>query len=364
MPQKDQIWRALRTVRYPGYNRDIVSFGLVQRVAAEETGATVTLAIGHLAPEVQQAIVQEVHRTLQALSEDLRVRVEVSRPDTVPHARRVETTTVRPSGIRSLIAVGSGKGGVGKSTVAVNLAVSLAQQGLRVGLMDADVYGPNVPRMLGVDRLPPPVNGRLTPAEAHGVRLISIAFLVRPEQAVIWRGPMTDKLVRQFFTDVAWGELDVLVVDLPPGTGDIAISLVQYGRPDGAILVITPQGVALDDALKAAGMFHSVQVPLLGVVENMSYFVCDGCGKQHDLFGQGGGARLAQTLGAPLLGQVPFEPLVREGGDQGLPAALRPESAAGRAFRQMAERVQQALQKDRVPALQGVERPLNRREEA
>ena len=349
---KGQIWRKLREVRYPGYTRDIVSFGLVQRVSADETGITVTLAIGHLAPETQQTLLGEVQQALQSLPVAVPMRVQVSRPAVRRSAHEAGAPSARPPGVRAILAVGSGKGGVGKSTVAVNLAVALAQQGLRVGLMDADVYGPNVPRMVGVKALPRPAGSKIPPTTAHGIAVVSLGLLVPPGTAVIWRGPMTDKLVRQFLADVAWGSLDALVVDLPPGTGDIAISLIRHGRPEGAILVVTPQEVALDDALKAADMFRSLQVPILGVVENMSSFVCDGCGKRHDLFGQNGGRRLAQTLDVPLLGQIPLEPLVREAGDQGLPAVLRPESAAGQVFRHIAEQVWQTLQKGQAAVLE------------
>ena len=238
----------------------------------------------------------------------------------------------RPPGVRYVVAVGSGKGGVGKSTVAANLAVALAAQGVRVGLLDADAYGPNVPRMMGVDALPPAANGKLQPAVAHGVRLVSIGFLVSPETPLVWRGPMTDKMVGQFLADVAWGELDLLIVDLPPSTGDIPLSLVKHSWVDGAIVVVTPQDVAVDDARKALGMFQGLGVPVLGVLENMSAFVCTECGARHALFGKGGGRRLAEAAGVPYLGEIPLEARVREAGDEGRPAALDPQSGAGAAF--------------------------------
>jgi len=239
--------------------------------------------------------------------------------------------------VRYVIAVGSGKGGVGKSTVAANLAVALAAQGVRVGLMDADAYGPNVPRMMGVDALPPAANGKLQPAVAHGVRLVSIGFLVSPETPLVWRGPMTDKMVGQFLADVAWGDLDLLIVDLPPSTGDIPLSLVKHSWVDGAIVVVTPQDVAVDDARKALGMFQGLRVPLLGVLENMSYFVCDECQARHALFGEGGGRRLAESAGVPFLGEIPLEMLVRQAGDEGRPAVLDPQSQAGAAFQAVAK---------------------------
>lgn len=337
MALKDQVWQVLKSVSYPGYSRDIVSFGLVKGVTAVNGEVTITLAVDHLEEETQQTLVAAVRDALEALPEVQTLQVEVG--DLASARPRVSRPASQRTHIRRVLAVGSGKGGVGKSTVAINLAVALAQRGLRAGLVDADVYGPNVPRMLGVDALPAPRNGKLIPAEAYGVHLMSIGFLVRPDQAVMWRGPMTDKLVRQFLTDVAWLALDVLVVDLPPGTGDVAMSLAQHAQPDGAIVVVTPQGVALDDARKAVGMFHSLQTPVLGLVENMSYFVCSKCEAHHDLFGHGGGQRLARALGLPLLGEVPLEPAVREGGDEGMPAVLLPDSQAGAALQRITEAV-------------------------
>jgi ATP-binding protein involved in chromosome partitioning len=242
-----------------------------------------------------------------------------------------------------VLAVGSGKGGVGKSTVAVNLAVALAQQGLRVGLMDADAYGPNIPRMMGVEQLPRARGGKIVPALSHGVLMVSIGFMTDPGTPLVWRGPMTDKMVRQFLDDVDWGELDALLVDLPPSTGDIPISLAKHTEVDGAVVVVTPQEVALDDARKAMGMFQRMKVPVVGVVENMSYFVCGECETRHHLFGQGGGQRLAEQMGVLFLGEVPLEPGVREGGDGGRPVVLQAGSLAGQALREVAEGVWQRL---------------------
>lgn len=336
MTLKDRVWQVLKTLPYPGYSRDLVSFGLVQRVAASEGAVTLSLAIGHLSPEAQQAIVAAVRTVLESLPGVKTLQVEVGQP--AETSRAAPRAPQRPES-RHVLAVGSGKGGVGKSTLAVNLAVALAHQGLRIGLMDADVYGPNVPRMIGVEQLPPPQDGKIIPAEAHGIRVVSIGFLVEPDTPLVWRGPRTDALIRQFLTDVAWGELDVLLVDLPPGTGDIPLSLNHYAKPDGAIIVVTPQEVALDDARKTVSMFRQLEVPILGLVENMSYFVCNVCSTHHDLFGHGGGGRLAQDLGVPFLGEVPMEPAVCEGGDRGRPAVFRPGSAAGAALQAVAERV-------------------------
>jgi ATP-binding protein involved in chromosome partitioning len=239
-----------------------------------------------------------------------------------------------------VIAISSGKGGVGKSTIATNLAVALAKSGARVGLMDADVYGPNVPRMMGVNAPPAVVNEKIVPLEAHGVKLISLGFLIERDQPAIWRGPIVMKIVNQFLRDVAWGQLDFFVVDLPPGTGDAQLSLVQATHVRGAIIVTTPQEVAVGDALRGAKMFQRVNVPVIGIVENMSWFACPHCGKPSALFGSGGGERLAAELGLPLLGQVPLYPRVMEGADRGEPIVVgEPQSSAAKAIFAIADRV-------------------------
>ncbi|MGD8821097.1 MAG: Mrp/NBP35 family ATP-binding protein [Anaerolineae bacterium] len=342
---KDEIWQALKAVPYPGYDRDIASSGLVQRVAACDGLVTVDLSIGHLGPELRRDLVTAVQDAIHPLPGVEALKVGVGQPvDVRPRmARTSQRATSRPAGVHHVIAVGSGKGGVGKSTVAANLAVALAQQGVRVGLMDADASGPNVPRMMGVDQLPPSRGGRIQPAQAYGLRLMSVGFMIQVDTPLVWRGPMTDKMVRQFLTDVEWGELDVLLVDLPPSTGDIPLSLVKHSQVDGALIVVTPQDVALDDARKAIGMFQKMEVPVLGVVENMSYFVCDECQARHYLFGQEGGQRLAAAVDVPFLGAIPLEPVVREGGDEGHPVAMIQGSLAGDAFRDLARTLWQQL---------------------
>ena len=242
-----------------------------------------------------------------------------------------------------VIAISSGKGGVGKSTIATNLAVALAQGGARVGLMDADIYGPNVPRMMGVNSPPSVLNEKIVPLEAHGVKIISLGFLIERDQPAIWRGPIVMKIVNQFLRDVAWGQLDFFIVDMPPGTGDAQLSLVQATHVNGAVIVTTPQEVSVGDALRGAKMFQRVNVPVIGIVENMSWLECPHCGKPTALFGSGGGERLAAELGLPLLGQVPLYPRVMEGGDRGEPIMVsEPQSAAARALRGIAERVRTA----------------------
>jgi ATP-binding protein involved in chromosome partitioning len=243
-----------------------------------------------------------------------------------------------------VIAVSSGKGGVGKSTVAVNLAVALARRGFRVGLMDADIYGPNIPRMMGVDGAPPVSNEKIVPLEAHGVKLISLGFLIERDQPAIWRGPIVMKITTQFLRDVAWGELDFFLVDMPPGTGDAQLSLVQATHVTGAIIVTTPQQVAIGDALRGAKMFERVKVPVLGIVENMSWFECPHCGKPTAMFGSGGGKALADELQLDLLGQVPMSPRVMEGGDTGRPiVAADPESPSAKALDAIALRLHEVL---------------------
>jgi len=244
-----------------------------------------------------------------------------------------------------VLAVSSGKGGVGKSSVSVNLAAALALQGRRVGLMDADIYGPNIPRMMGVDRKPEVRGGKIQPLEAHGVKLMSLGFIVERDSPAIWRGPIIMKVIQQFSRDVEWGELDCFIVDLPPGTGDAQLSLVQTIHLRGALIVTTPQEVAVGDSLRGAKMFERVGVPVIGVVENMSYFVCPHCGERTDVFRAGGGQRLADELGVPLVGRVPLQAGMSDLADTGRPIVIaEPGSPAGVALREMAERVTQLLQ--------------------
>ena len=246
--------------------------------------------------------------------------------------------------IKSSIAIASGKGGVGKSTVAVNLAVSLAKSGASVGLLDADIYGPNLPTMMGIDKMPPQGEEGLTPAEAYGVKLISIGFLVPPNQPLIWRGPMLTSAIRQFIQEVLWGELDYLVIDLPPGTGDAQLSLAQNLPLSGGVIVTLPQQVSLEDARRGLEMFRSMEVPILGVIENMSYLELPD-GQTMDVFGQGGGERLAKNSGVPFLGAIPMDPSVRKSGDQGNPIVLsQPECSVSLAFKQILDRLIEQLE--------------------
>jgi ATP-binding protein involved in chromosome partitioning len=260
-------------------------------------------------------------------------------------------------GIRNIIAVGAGKGGVGKSTTAVNLALALHRKGARVGLMDADVYGPNTPQMLGIEGGPDVgEDKKMVPPEGFGIKVISMGMLVPADQPIIWRGPMLHGAVQQFMRDVAWGELDYLVVDLPPGTGDVSLSMAQSVPVAGAVVVTTPQGVSVADVRKAVAMFRQLNIPVLGVVENMSYFVCGHCQERTEIFGHGGGARMAEDLGIPFLGEVPIDTRVRSGGDEGQPIVVAaPESAAGAAFIDIAGRVAAEISKTNMRVLKVIQ---------
>lgn len=339
---KDAVFRALRTVNYPGFSRDIVSFGLVHGVLMEGTTARIGLVTADLPEDVQQQIAQDTVRAALALPGVDDVLLQIGKPTPSKKVRTGAPTPEVIPGIQHVVAVASGKGGVGKSTVAVNLAATLAKSGLRIGLLDADIHGPNVPRMLGLKQLPPAQDGKILPAEAYGIKVMSLAFAGDSAPA-IWRGPMIDKAIQQFLFDVAWGELDVLVVDLPPGTGDAQLSLTQRIPVDGAIIVSTPQLVALDDARKGIAMFQKVGVSVLGLVENMSFFHCPDCGSAHHIFGHGGAVKLAAELNLPLLAEIPLEPLIREDSDSGLPAVLDPQSGSRRAFQGLAEAVAERL---------------------
>ena len=255
-----------------------------------------------------------------------------------------------------IIAVSSGKGGVGKSTIAANLAARLARDGRRVGIMDADVYGPNIPRMFGINEKPPVQDGKIIPLERHGVKLISLGFLVDRDAPAIWRGPIVTKIIQQFLRDVRWGKLDFFIVDLPPGTGDAQLSLAQSVQLDGAIIVTTPQEVAIGDALRGAKMFERVTVPVLGIVENMSWFACPHCGERTEIFLGGGGRRLAEELGVPLLGQIPLQAGMADLADAGQPIVLaEPDSPAGKALAAMTREIEAKVggKKIRLPILTG-----------
>ena len=338
----DQVRDALKQVKFPGYSRDIVSFGIVKDIRLEGGRCVVAMELTTSDPKVGEEIRRLSELALRALPGIGMVEVSLS-------VKGVPATPGKPTGLKNLrrsLAVGSGKGGVGKSTVAVNLALALAKLGDTVGLLDCDIYGPSVPLMMGAKESPTVKDEKLVPVESLGIKLMSIGFLMDPNSPVIWRGPLIAQAIQQFIHEVAWGPLDWLVVDLPPGTGDAQLSLCQTLPLTGAVMVTTPQEVALLDVRKAAAMFQKVNVPILGVIENMSYFLCPSDGKRYDLFGSGGGEREAKRLGVPLLGQVPIEMAIREGGDAGQPVVhAAPASASAKVFLAAARAL-----KERLPA--------------
>jgi ATP-binding protein involved in chromosome partitioning len=334
---REQVMDALRTIQDPDLHKDIVTLGFVKDVTVDGQTVDFTIELTTPACPVKDEMKAEAERKVAALPGVSTARAKM----TADVRARAGFGRQAVPGIRNIVAVGAGKGGVGKSTTAVNLAVALRLTGARVGLMDTDVYGPNIPQMLGVHE-PPEVSAdkKMIPPEGHGIKVISMGMLVPPDQPVIWRGPMLHGAVQQFMRDVVWGELDYLVVDLPPGTGDVSLSMAQSVPVAGAVVVTTPQGVSVSDVRKAVGMFRQLNIPVLGVMENMSYFVCGHCQERTEIFGHGGGAAMARDMGIPFLGEVPIDTRVRAGGDEGRPIVVEaPDSPAGRAFIDVAGKV-------------------------
>jgi ATP-binding protein involved in chromosome partitioning len=332
---QEAVMAALSKVQEPELHKDLVTLNMIHDVKIEGDKVSFTVMLTTPACPLKSRIERESREAVEAVPGVK--TVEVTLDANVP-------TDGRPRGlldlpIRNAIAVASGKGGVGKSTVAVNLAVVLAKSGARVGLLDADIYGPNIPTMMGVTRLVPPEGGKMIPAEAYGVKVMSIGFLVKPDQPLIWRGPMLHSAIRQFLSDVTWGELDYLVIDLPPGTGDAALSLTQSLPLSGGLIVTLPQQVSLDDARRGLEMFRQLNVPILGVIENMSYLELPD-GERMDIFGTGGGERLAKESEVPFIAALPMDPIVRKGGDSGEPVVITaPDSAVAKAMQAMAQEV-------------------------
>jgi ATP-binding protein involved in chromosome partitioning len=330
---KEAVTAALSQVQDPELHRDLVTLNMIRDIRIDGGRVSFTVVLTTPACPLKNQIESDVRQAVMAVPGV--EAVEIKMDANVPNDGRARGLLQLP--IRNAIAVGSGKGGVGKSTVAVNLAVSLARSGARVGLLDADIYGPNVPTMMGVDRLPPATEGKLAPAETYGVKMMSIGFMVKPNQPLIWRGPMLHSAIRQFLTDVEWGELDYLVIDLPPGTGDASLSLAQSLPLSGAVIVTLPQQVSLDDARRSIEMFRQLDVNVFGVVENMSYLELPN-GDRMDIFGTGGGQRLAEEAGVPFIGSIPMDPTVRQGGDAGQPVVIsNPDSPVARALVSVAE---------------------------
>jgi len=333
----------LATIKYPGFSRDIVSFGLVKDIRIDGADVVVQLALSTNDPRVPQAIKDNAEAALAQIPGVAKalVRIDIHAPPQTPAAGGAAMATTAIEGIKHVVAIASGKGGVGKSTVAANLAVALRADGAAVGLCDCDLYGPSMGLMFGTNERPMATEeGRILPIERDELKLMSMGFLLDDASPAILRGPMVTKYTQQFLRQVEWGELDFLVLDLPPGTGDIQLTIVQTVALAGAIIVTTPQEVALIDARKAASMFAKVNVPVLGIVENMSYFLCPSDGKRYDIFGAGGGEREAARLHVPLLGQIPIDIATRESGDRGRPiTAAEPTHPVSAAFLGIARRI-------------------------
>lgn len=342
----DQIKDALSSVKYPGFSRDIVSFGLVKDITLDGQQAEVKIQVQTADPKIPEQIYLASQDALSALDDSItyRVTVDVQSPPQATGA----TNPASPGGggktgipgVKKIIAIASGKGGVGKSTVTSNLAIALSKQGLKVGICDCDLYGPSIAHMFGVDDHQPSANAQdqIIPIQAHGVTLMSMGFLLNQDSPVIVRGPLATRYIQQFLRQVEWGDLDVLLLDLPPGTGDIQLTIVQTVALDGSVIVTTPQEIALIDARKAISMFSKVNVTIHGLIENMAYFVCDH-GERYQIFGKGGGQEEAKRLKIPLLAEVPIDPTTCEAGDYGTPIALADpnKSAPAQAFKQAGE---------------------------
>jgi len=341
---EEQVKTALKSVKYPGFTRDIVSFGLVKSIHIDNGEVKVQLALATNDPNVPAAIKNDAESALRAIAgvRSARVLIDIHAP---PAGAGAGMGGMRIPGIKHVIAVASGKGGVGKSTVAANLAVALGQTSARVGLCDCDIYGPSISLMFGTRERPTATEeNKIVPIEQYGLRLMSMGFLLDDTSPAILRGPMVTRYTQQFLRQVEWGELDYLVLDLPPGTGDIQLTIVQTVALSGAIIVTTPQEVALIDARKAATMFDKVNVPVLGLVENMSYFVSPSDSKRYDIFGSGGGEREARRLRVPLLGQIPIDIATRESGDRGIPIASEDrQSPVTAEFKKIAENIRKTL---------------------
>jgi ATP-binding protein involved in chromosome partitioning len=367
MATEQAILDALRGLRDPDSQKDIVTLGLVRDVAVHGGEVSLTLAFSGQAPATKVMLHSMASKLVGQLPGVARVQVKMggagapaAQGQGHAHGHAHGQAPAAPSkapdlipDVRHTIAVSSGKGGVGKSTVAVNLALSLARTGALVGIIDADVYGPDLPLMLGTRGRPGMFDNRIIPVDAHGIKVMSIGLLVADKEPLVWRGPMIHSFIQQMLRDVLWGALDYLVFDMPPGTGDAQLSLSQVVPLSGVVMVTTPQDVALLDVRKAIGMFQRLNVPMLGIVENMSYFAAPDTGTRYHIFGEGGGQRVAEEYGVPLLAQLPLDPDTRKGGDEGTPITVRrPDSAQAQAFRELAIRVIQRL--DAVAAL----RPL------
>ncbi len=341
-PTDKAVLDALRAVRDPDLHKDIVTLGFVKELAIDGGRVAFTIELTTPACPVKDLMRDQAHAAVSALPGV--ASVDITMTASVRAVPRPELGKAPVEGVKNIVAVGAGKGGVGKTTVAVNLAVALAGRGSRVAIVDGDMYGPNVPIMLGMKTSLETDGRKIRPAERYGLQVVSMAFLTDDDAPVIWRGPMLHGAIQQFFRDVRWTDVDYLIVDLPPGTGDVALSLSQSVPVAGAVVVTTPQAVALADTRRAVQMYRKLNIPMLGLIENMSYYACPECGHESDLFGRGGGEALAADLTVPFLGAVPLHEPVRRGGDAGVPVVIGdPESPPARALAAAAERVAQQV---------------------
>jgi len=348
MPTDSEIRAALAIVRYPGFSRDIISFGLVKGIAIDGGKVTVDISVATRDPNIPRLIHEQAMEVLTGLPgvTEAKLNFDIKEPPNAATGSADKLPKSSIPGVKKIIAVASGKGGVGKSTVASNLAVALSKTGAKVGLCDCDLYGPSIAHMFGSNERPyQNEEQQIVPIERYGLQLISMGFLLDDDSAVIVRGPVATRYTQQFLRQCAWDNLDYLILDLPPGTGDIQLTIVQTVALDGAVIVTTPQEVALIDARKAISMFQKVNVPILGIIENMSYFICPSDGQVYHIFGKGGGENEAKRLDVPLLGQVPIEMTVREAGDEGHPIALEEadKSAASKVFHEVAAKLRASV---------------------
>jgi ATP-binding protein involved in chromosome partitioning len=335
---ESSVLEALKAVRDPDLNRDIVSLKFVKNLKIEAGRVSFTIELTTPACPVKDQMRDQARAAVGAIPGVTNVDIEMTAQ--VRSTTSIDGGKAPVAGVKNIVAVGAGKGGVGKTTVAVNLAVALSQSGSRVAMIDGDIYGPNVPIMLGLRTQLTTDGQKIVPAEQYGIQLVSMGFLTGDDAPVIWRGPMLHGVIQQFFREVRWDRIDYLIVDLPPGTGDVALSMSQTVPLAGAVLVTTPQTVSLADTRRAVRMYQKLNVPALGLVENMSHFVCPGCGVESDIFGKGGGESLARELSVPFIGRIPIYEPIRIGGDTGVPIAIgEPQSVAARAFRSAAEQL-------------------------
>lgn len=350
---EDQVWSELKEVKFPGMSRDIVSFGFVDRVEVTDSAIRVDLAITTHNEDAARRVKQEVVSALGDYQAEREVTVElkVLMPPSAAQQAVSQDPGLTPN-VKQIVAVASGKGGVGKSTVSANLAIKLGQEGYSVGLLDADIYGPSMPMMFGIHDKPRVEGERLLPFEKYGIRLMSLGFILEVDTPVIWRGPMVMKALEQLLGDVEWGALDFMIIDMPPGTGDAQLTISQRVPLAGAVIVTTPQDVALIDARKGLAMFRKVNVPVIGIIENMAGFSCPHCGETTHVFKQGGGERTADILDCPFLGSIPLDPAVVLGGDSGNPIVVaNPEGLHGQAFTRLAQAVVAETSKREAPKL-------------